>query len=74
MVFAPALGIAACQVLAALCGVIAMLFTVLGVKGMLVGGEALPPWLVFLFATLFAGGSLVCWWFAKLIQRLARGD
>jgi hypothetical protein len=73
MVFAPAMGIAACQVLAALCGLIAVLFTVLGAKNWIVG-DGLPPAQAFLFAAVFVGAAAACLWFVKLIQRLARGE
>jgi hypothetical protein len=74
MVFAPAMGIAACQVMAALSGVIALLFTVLGVKNWIVGADGMAPAQALLLAAVFVGLALVCLWFAKVIQRLARGE
>jgi hypothetical protein len=74
MIFAPAMGIAACQVLATLSGVIAVLFTVLGAKNWIMGGEGMAPSQAFLLAALFAGGAFACLWFVKAIQRLARGE
>ncbi len=74
MVFAPAVGIAACQVLAALSGVIAVLFMLLGAKNWLVGGEGMPPAQAFLLAAAFVGGAVACLWFARAIRRLARGE
>lgn len=73
MVFAPAMGIAACQVLAALSGVVAVLFTVLGVKNWIVG-DGMPVAQAFLLAAIFTGAALACLWFARVIQRLARGE
>jgi hypothetical protein len=73
MVFAPAMGIAACQVLATLCAVIAVLFSMLGVENWFVG-DGMPPSQAFLFAAVFVAGALACLWFARLIQRLARGE
>jgi preprotein translocase subunit SecY len=74
VVFAPAIGIACCQVLAALCGLIAALFTVLGLKNWLVGGEGMAPSQAFLFAAIFVAGTMACVWFARLIQRIQRGE
>jgi hypothetical protein len=74
MVFAPAVGIACCQVLAALCGVIAVLFSVLGAKNLLFAVDGMPPAQAFLFAAAFGMGAVACMWFARLIERLARGD
>jgi hypothetical protein len=74
MVFAPAMGIAACQVLATLCGVIAALFSVLGAKNWMVGGDGMAPAQAFLFAAVFVAAALACLWFARVIQRLARGE
>jgi hypothetical protein len=74
MVFAPAVGIACCQVLAGLCGFVAALFAILGAKNWLVGGEGMPPAQAFLFAAAFLAGALACLWFARLIHRLARGE
>jgi hypothetical protein len=74
MVFAPAMGIACCQVLGAMCGFIAALFALLGVKNWVVGGEGMAPAQAFLFAAVFLAGALACLWFARLIQRLARGE
>jgi hypothetical protein len=74
MVFAPAMGIAACQVMAALCGVIAALFSVLGVKNWMVSGEGMPPAQALLLAAVFVAGAVACLWFAKVIQNLAGGE
>ncbi|MGL4241130.1 MAG: hypothetical protein ACRCTI_08470 [Beijerinckiaceae bacterium] len=74
MIFAPAMGIAACQVLAALCGLIAALFAILGLKNWIVGGDVMPPAQAFLFAAVFLAGAVVCRWFVKLIRRLAHGE
>jgi hypothetical protein len=72
--FAPAMGIACCNALAALCAVIAVLFTVLGAKNWFTGADGMVPAQAFLFAAVFVAGALVCLWFARLIQRLARGE
>jgi hypothetical protein len=74
MVFAPAIGIAACQVLAALCGFVAVLLVILGAKNWFVGGEGMPPAQALLLAAAFVGGALACLWFAGVIRRLARGE
>jgi hypothetical protein len=74
MVFAPAVGIACCQVLAALSGVIAALFAVLGAKNFFTGVDGMAPAQAFFFAAVFLAGALACLWFARVIQRLARGE
>jgi zinc transporter ZupT len=74
LIFAPAMGMACCQVLAALCGVIAVLFSVLGAKNLLFAVDGMPPAQAFAFAAAFAAGALACMWFARLIERLARSD
>jgi glutathione S-transferase len=71
LVFAPAIGIACCQALGWLCGVIAVLFAVLGARNWLVG-DGLPPAQAFVFAAVFVAGAMACFWFARVIQRLAR--
>jgi hypothetical protein len=74
MIFAPAVGIAACQVLAALCGVIAVLFAIFGVKNWLTGAEGMAPAVALLVSALFVCGAVACRWFVGVIRRLARGE
>jgi hypothetical protein len=72
MVFAPAVGIACCQALAALCGVVAMLFAVLGAKQWLFPDGGIAAAQAFGLSAVFVGGALVCLWFVRVIQRLAQ--
>ena len=74
MLFAPAMGIACLQVLAAMCAFVAALFAVLGVKNALSAGEGIAPASAFLFAAGFVAGALACLWFAGVIRRMARGE
>ncbi len=74
MVFAPAVAIACCQVLAALCGLIAGLFAILGLKQLFLPGDGPQAEQAFLVAAIFVAGALVCLWFVRLVQRLARGE
>jgi hypothetical protein len=72
MIFAPAVGIACCQVLAAMFGFVAVLLAVLGGKNWIVG-EGMAPAQAFLLAAAFVGGGLAFLWFARLIQKMSRG-
>jgi predicted membrane-bound spermidine synthase len=74
LVFAPALGIACCQVLAGLCGVVAVLFTVLAGKQWLFPNDGMAATQAFLLAAVFVAAALGCLWFVKVIRRLAGGE
>jgi hypothetical protein len=74
MVFAPAIGIAALQVLGGLCVFVAGLLVLLAAKQIMAPGPDVNLTTVGLSALLFAGGAVACFWGAKMVRRVARGE
>jgi hypothetical protein len=74
MVFAPAIGIACFQVLGGLCFLVAGLSTVAVLKQFIIPNEGLDTAQMVVLAAVFAGGGIGCFWAAKLIRRVVKGD
>jgi hypothetical protein len=74
MIFAPAMGIACSRVLAALCFFVTVLAALAGGKLWLQPTDGGNPGQLFLLSVVFAIGGVALLWFARLIERLARGE
>jgi hypothetical protein len=74
MVFAPAIGIAAFQVLGWLCAGVSGLLILLVAKQFVAPNAELQMNSVLLNALVFACLSLACFWAAKKVRQAARGE
>ena len=74
MVFAPAIGIACFQVLGGMCFLVAALSALLVMKQYFVPNDGLDTAQMVVLTAVFAGSGLICFWTAKFIRRIAKGD
>jgi hypothetical protein len=74
MVFAPAMGIACCKVLAAMCFFVSAISALAAAKLWWAPTDGSNPGQLLGMALVFGGAGLALLWFARLILRLARGE
>jgi hypothetical protein len=74
MIFAPAIGMAACTVLAWMCFFVAVLLGILAAKQFIAPNEGLELGTVVPAALVFALGGLACLWGARKIRQAANGQ
>jgi hypothetical protein len=74
MIFAPAIGIASFQVLGGMCFLVAVLSAIVVVKQFIVPNDGLDTLQMGILTVVFAASGLGCFWAAKYIRRIAKGD